>query len=44
MSTDGNNGTVKFDPPVITVVSLFVAAGGGAIPVIVKDLKRSDKI
>jgi hypothetical protein len=44
MSTDGNNRTVEFDPPAIAVVSLFVAVGGGAIPVIVKDLKRSDKI
>ena len=40
MSTDGNDRIVKFDPPAITVVSLFAAAGG-VILVIVKDLKRS---
>jgi hypothetical protein len=43
MSTDGNNGAVEFDPPAIAVVSLFVAARGGAMPVIVEDLKGSDE-
>lgn len=44
ISAGGNKDVVELDPSEIAVVSLFVAAGGGPVTVIVKSLARSSKI
>lgn len=44
ISAGGNKDIIELDLSEIAVVSLFVAVGGGAVPVIVKILARSSKI